>query len=372
MRYGLLTYRNTANLGDEIQSIAARRFLPRVDELVMRDYIAHHALDDADPLALICNGWFSHRPENWPPPPGIVPLLVSVHLADPAIPVGPLREPVGRFMLEGEVAEYLRAWGPVGARDLSTLAQLEAADIPAYFSGCLTLTLERTVDDERSEAVLLVDLPDAAVEHIRASTTRELDVVTHRDEGHGRGDERMRRAEHLLERYQRAHCVITSRLHAALPCLAYDTPVLVVRPERDVERFDGLDALFRSVSLGELLDGGAGFDVDDPAPNDLDHLRFRDLLIRTVTTWITGLERGDRPASGPAIGAAEREATLWALLAASQEDRAALRAALQAAHAEIEALRASRSRGRRWRDRARSITRRVQGPGAPDPGAPAD
>src|SRR5690242_11169019 len=66
MTFGLLSY-CTANLGDDMQSIAARRFLPRVD-----CYVDREALDAPDAphdqrLALIMNGWFCHRPDKWPP-----------------------------------------------------------------------------------------------------------------------------------------------------------------------------------------------------------------------------------------------------------------------------------------------------------------
>lgn len=65
VKYGLLTYR-TENIGDEIQSIAARQFLPRVDVYVERDSLNNVVSDEK--IKLIMNGWFTHKPENWPPP----------------------------------------------------------------------------------------------------------------------------------------------------------------------------------------------------------------------------------------------------------------------------------------------------------------
>ena len=38
-KFALLNY-STENIGDEVQSIAARRFLPRIDEYVERDKLA--------------------------------------------------------------------------------------------------------------------------------------------------------------------------------------------------------------------------------------------------------------------------------------------------------------------------------------------
>ena len=77
--FGLLTAAST-NLGDEIQALAARRFLPRVDRLVERERI------DADPggdgpTRVIVNGWFMHDPRRWPPHPKLEPLPISLHLS---------------------------------------------------------------------------------------------------------------------------------------------------------------------------------------------------------------------------------------------------------------------------------------------------
>jgi len=65
VKYGLLTYR-TENIGDEIQSIAARQFLPRVDIYVERDSLNNVVSDEK--IKLIMNGWFTHKPENCPLP----------------------------------------------------------------------------------------------------------------------------------------------------------------------------------------------------------------------------------------------------------------------------------------------------------------
>ena len=37
MKYGLIIFENTENLGDDIQSYAAMQFLPRVDYIIVRD-----------------------------------------------------------------------------------------------------------------------------------------------------------------------------------------------------------------------------------------------------------------------------------------------------------------------------------------------
>jgi hypothetical protein len=75
--YGLMTY-STDNLGDDIQSHATRALLPQVDHLIDRDRLAQFRAQDN--VKVVCNGWFSHYPENWPPSSRIEPLLIAMHL----------------------------------------------------------------------------------------------------------------------------------------------------------------------------------------------------------------------------------------------------------------------------------------------------
>lgn len=62
-KYALYTY-TTCNVGDEIQSIAARRFLPQVDYYVNRDELKDFHPDTDEEVKLIMNGWYSHKPWN--------------------------------------------------------------------------------------------------------------------------------------------------------------------------------------------------------------------------------------------------------------------------------------------------------------------
>ncbi|MFM9108261.1 MAG: polysaccharide pyruvyl transferase family protein, partial [Chloroflexota bacterium] len=127
--WGLLTY-STSNLGDDIQSLAALRFLPGASVLLDRDTFA--ASDPPASAAVILNGWWLHRPRLLARGAcDLDPMLVSIHIHPPALPM--LEDP--------RVRAFLLRHGPVGCRDLATLAALERAGIPARFTGCLTLTL---------------------------------------------------------------------------------------------------------------------------------------------------------------------------------------------------------------------------------------
>lgn len=58
MKYGLFKY-ETENIGDEIQSIAARRFLPSVDTYIDRDRLGEYCPDEE--TKIITNGWLCMR-----------------------------------------------------------------------------------------------------------------------------------------------------------------------------------------------------------------------------------------------------------------------------------------------------------------------
>ncbi|MBN8875078.1 MAG: hypothetical protein J0H67_19750, partial [Rhodospirillales bacterium] len=79
-RFGLFSYTDTHNLGDEIQSIAARQFLPRVDYYLDREHLSTFFPPKGESVALIMNAWYSHHPENWPPSEIVVPLLIAMHI----------------------------------------------------------------------------------------------------------------------------------------------------------------------------------------------------------------------------------------------------------------------------------------------------
>jgi hypothetical protein len=294
MRFGLQIYGVTGNLGDEIQSIAARRFLPRVDVLIDRDLPADSLAGQSDPTAVIMNGWYSHKPEGWPPPACIVPLFVSLHISREIFTAHNRLglNPVEAFL--GASSEYLKRWGPVGTRDLETLQLLQSRGIDAYFSGCLTLTLEREPGAPREEFIACVDLPRPILDALSTRTERPLRVLTHVG-AHGSHEQRMQQAERLLATYQRAHCVLTTRLHCALPCLALETPVLLIDTAPDQYRFRGLNRLLRHCPPEQFAASPEIFNVNNPMPNQLDYMKFRNSLIDRVRSFIANVSETAQP-----------------------------------------------------------------------------
>jgi len=64
--------------------------------------------------------------------------------------------------------------------------------------------------------------------------------------------ERYRQAEKLIDRYSKAHLVVTSRIHTALPCIALGTPVLFLdvgfNTKNSRNRFEGITHLFNTMN----------------------------------------------------------------------------------------------------------------------------
>ena len=165
-------------------------------------------------------GWHMHPlfdlRYDFPYHPNIRPLFVSFH--------------VNRLdMLSEEAQDYLRRFGPVGCRDWNTVYLLLSAGIDAFFSGCLTTTVD-AVFPAREDVyggggpVGLIDvsaasparrIPGAKVYSHQSDDFRNLSVT---DGVHA--------AREVLARYQKElDRAVTKRLHGYLPLTSLGVPV---------------------------------------------------------------------------------------------------------------------------------------------------
>lgn len=294
MKYGLMCYNHLENVGNEIQSIAARRFLPQVDYYVDFNNLASFRADDE--FKMIMNAWYLHEKESWPPiDENINPLLISMHLN-----TNNVNTP--EAFLSEESREFLLKYGPVGARDVATAKFLNDNDIPSYFSGCLTLTLKGE-DVEKEDYIVLVDVSDEVVSFVKSKTDKQVYVVsqslptdlTKRDPSkyHYMQDriqnssEKFFYGECLLNLYQRASCVITKRLHVAFPCLALNTPVMIINDDiiNGGKRFEGLKDFLLFKTFEDYKSNYNIFDVNNPPENKKDYLKVRNDLIKRVKSF---------------------------------------------------------------------------------------
>src|SRR5690606_7804800 len=117
---------------------------------------------------LILNAWWIWKAERFPPSSSIDALPISMHLRPD------LREKI----LTPKVADWMRANGPIGCRDIGTLEFLRANDVPAYHSNCLTLTLQPDAKLPKKDLILCVDVPKEVVKSLRRRSEYEVQHIT--------------------------------------------------------------------------------------------------------------------------------------------------------------------------------------------------
>ncbi|MEM5833634.1 MAG: polysaccharide pyruvyl transferase family protein [Candidatus Aenigmatarchaeota archaeon] len=270
MKYGVV-YAKSDNIGDDIQTVAVLQFLPRADFWIDRENL--HKVESDDVVKVILNGWYTGNPWSWPPSEAIQPLIISIHISPH----------VSMYFLRNKVVRYLKRWEPIGARDLWTLKLLKYGGVNAYFSGCLTLTLDKTYKThKRSDHVLVVDVPplvervilkrfgDRIVKwsnalviskpqpmtlHVRrvfklllplqlryhlGVLSSHFDYLISRIKIKGLTlERRLKIASAVIKLVASAQAVVTSRLHIALPALALETPLVFIPRDPNDMRFSG-------------------------------------------------------------------------------------------------------------------------------------
>ena len=170
---------------------------------------------------------------------------------------------------------------------------LRNAAVDSYFSGCLTLTLPRPAVERQDDLVVLNDVPAQVADRIRQRTAKTLVETSHAGLADNAVEARFARAEELLQTYARASCAVTTRLHCALPCLAFGTPVLLLDTGGDRHRFTGLTDFVNHCLTDRFLAGEAAFDVDHPPPNADRHMPYAEALRRRVGEFVELPEEAD-------------------------------------------------------------------------------
>lgn len=297
MKFGILFNRNNLNIGDDIQAVATSYFLPKIDYFIDRENMQSFITDDKKPVAVIMNAWYMWNKWNWPPSKYIYPLFVGFHYADHQLAYQP-GSIIKYEMLTGCGGEYLKANGPIGCRDLFTQKNLQEIGIDSYFSGCITMTLPKRPKEDRGKYICLVDAGEEITARIKEQlkdTDIEIKEFTHnrpRDKERP-WEERKAFVENRLSIYQNAICVVTKRLHCALPCLAMEVPVLLSRINKDETRFDPyLDYLY-STTTEEYLSGKCTYDVTNPPQNKPDYKKVREELIERCRKFVDEVKDND-------------------------------------------------------------------------------
>lgn len=332
MKKGLLIYptdpkKGIFNIGDYIQSLAAAQFFDNIDIKINREALDEY---DGEEVKMIFNGWFMHYPEHWPPSNKIKPLFVAFHLNSLA---------KNELLLENSI-RYFKKHEPIGCRDINTKNILIEKGVDAYFSACLTLTLDikyKTV--QKNSRIYFVDpyyefRRKNILSYLSTIFTRYNDIkalsrnkfktkswknlfkasafyqqyiqifdreilanaefIKHEiPDTFESEEEKFDYAELLLNKYNSAHLVVTSRIHAALPCLALETPVFYTDNVNQLEvsycRLDGIRELFNTIKCDNgkmsIENQSDKINLETNLKNKTNHIKYRDQLIKRCSKF---------------------------------------------------------------------------------------
>ena len=254
VKYGLILYKETDNLGDDIQSYAAMQFLPRVDYVIDREAMDEFVPDKKEYVATIMNGWYLHKKTHFPFTPYIHPLLISMHFTE-----NDLITKRGYEFLDGYTKEFLKPYGKIGCRDLVTESVLKEKGYDTYFSGCMTLTLDQLGKKKVENYICVIDMKEEIVEKVHTLFPEyEIKVMSHwlkpEESASMTLEERMDRVKEYLTIYQNAKLIITDRLHCALPALALETPVALIYYDYNADRLSTFKDYVTYYSEGEFME----------------------------------------------------------------------------------------------------------------------
>ena len=250
--YGLFVYDyyyenkiKFANIGDYIQSLAALQYLPKNCKpyLIDRDHIQFY---HGPKVKLIMNGWFILHKGNIEISEQIDPIFVSYHLFNDK-------------QLPSDYLKSIKKFTPIGCRDKNTRDTLIKLGINAYFSSCLTTTLDLdyfSSGDKRTNEIIFIDYKfgdyPKADKFLYSLSAYNFNNITHTNHLFNISMthlERFKLAKSLLDKYSKAKLVVSTRIHGALPCLSFQTPVIFVNKKYDYKRYNGIYDLLNTIGI---------------------------------------------------------------------------------------------------------------------------
>ncbi len=238
------------NLGDVIQGLAAKQFLPNGATPVNREKLS--SLTNV-PSLLIANGWYQHEFDKFPPPTEVIPFYISVHIAK------------SDFIKIKSIREHFKKNAPIGCRDLKTLWLMRGFDIPAYYSSCLTLTFNNSNSFQGNKSeVIWVDnidhpIPLKIEQKLNNLIPEGFTKISHdplsrflKFENYVEDNTELTFS--LFKRYEQAKLVLTTKIHCALPCIGMGIPVILIHPNPKDPRLSVLSKLINIISYDDLME----------------------------------------------------------------------------------------------------------------------
>lgn len=263
--YGILIYKDSMNLGDQIQSIAAKQLLEKnnihdIKYFVDRDtgniYDKSNNLCSNLPeksVKCIFNGWFDKAYTNFPVNKAIDALFISFHVNETTKDetynwLKPYITNSSKSLCDlSYFYDYRSSGFDIGTRDIHTYNKfIENGYINVFLSGCLTTTLQRKTSLQTRNGIYIVDVDTKMLKkHVPENILKKAIYISHVYKKDIKDDhQKTKEATEMLKLYENAELVITSRLHCALPCLSYNTPVIFCYYDmKDVRLVGNIDTI---------------------------------------------------------------------------------------------------------------------------------
>ncbi|MES2646514.1 MAG: polysaccharide pyruvyl transferase family protein [Bacteroidota bacterium] len=240
------------NIGDVLQGMAAKAFLPQGALVADREALSE--MNSTEQGLFIANGWYMHSFEKFPPPGNIKPVYVSVHVAN------------SQLLTSKKVRDHFKLHSPIGCRDTKTLKLFLGWGIPAYYSSCLTITTKPKLEQghPKNEEIILVDnvdhpVPEDVISKLEKSYGKTFTRISHDPpvvdvDFKEYAESSEKHMESLLKRYCAATLVVTTKIHCALPCLGMGANVLFIHPQPDDPRLATIAEFIDIVSYKDILE----------------------------------------------------------------------------------------------------------------------
>lgn len=223
-----------ANVGESAQAVAityiyrqlgiAEADVIKIDQSRVKQYAGERVIL---PLRLPISS--TNVDDFFPLPKDIIPVFMSLHLHDDI------------FDNREDLISYFRQYEPIGCRDEYSCNYFRKHGIESYIMGCYTLCLPRRKDDAiNANKVYVIDgsreLIDVLPKDVKEECIYRSHAVKFREYPvtHEEDDRLVELAKDYLSEYARnASMVITSRIHAAAPCMAMGIPVVLATNNAD-------------------------------------------------------------------------------------------------------------------------------------------
>lgn len=230
-------------MGDNIQSLSARALLLNLSipekniAYVNRDRLSTDDNRHLEPGILIAQGWFGAQQQALPiNDESLHPLYFGFHANEGSW---------SRLASDKEFVASMKKYQPIGCRDFATRDFLRSLGIVAFYSRCLTITLDKRNDDVQPQETYLIDAEPFSShlpESIRSSGIRLSQEEYAPDRYSPSGAWPMTDSdvqtinefagERLDTLKMTAKLVVTTRIHIAMPCVAMGIPVCFHYPNK--------------------------------------------------------------------------------------------------------------------------------------------